>query len=168
MGTYTNLYLRVPILSDHAPSEIVSDLQNISKGRFPCQAPPQKRAIGQDDNCFLDSDWAVASDHELFKLPFYDWWKVFWGQNCDEDNFGTKYDGKMLEIRSEFKNYDGQIDLVLDWLKPAVCTRKKVLWIGFRKREDFHPKINLYRHQDQSINDFKTWENHSISGRHTP
>jgi hypothetical protein len=49
-----------------------------------------------------------------------------------------------VDLHTEFKDYDNEIDKFIDWINPYIVGRKKKQYIGKWKDEDMNNYINLY------------------------
>lgn len=118
MGYYTEFRFRAK-LKDNTPPEIIYTLDQII-------------------NNYSDY-WETLSGHEMpvmmavrdrpdlpIEHPFGKctrWFMLFHSNNCDPENIkGSTFDIKSLElsIHSEFKNYEDEIEMFIDWLTPFV------------------------------------------------
>jgi hypothetical protein len=121
MGTYTELVIKCTI-KDNVP-ELVD---NVLKFLF---------SEGFDKP-------AVLPEHEFFRS---DRWESI-GRSCSCYHIPAPtsfYDGKYLFSRSDLKNYDGEINLFLDWLKPYMSNPGGQL-IGWIFLEQSREPIFIY------------------------
>ena len=49
-----------------------------------------------------------------------------------------------LQIETEFKNYNGEIEALVKWIAPYVSSRKKKQYIGTYKYEGINRWMNIY------------------------
>ena len=89
MGMYTELVLHIKIKSD-----VPDDVSEVLEFMF-----------NHAENDDLDND--IVPNHNFFKC---DRWFMLGGFSSYENN-------KVI-AKSEFKNYDNEIDLFIDWIKP--------------------------------------------------
>ncbi len=84
--------------------------------------------------------------------PFFDcpnWYGLFLCNNWDDTRSSKFYQQNTnssytLEIHSEFKNYNDEINKFIAWITPYVLGRKKKQYVGFYKIETFDQPINIY------------------------
>lgn len=50
----------------------------------------------------------------------------------------------LLKIDTEFKNYDDEIELFVDWISPWIIGRKKKQYIGWYQGEGDDHRTNIY------------------------
>jgi hypothetical protein len=126
MGTYTELVLKCYIKEDRP--EIVHDVLNFLFGKD--SEPPYKLP---DHPFFNKIRWeAIGRSGSYYHCP-------------NPTNF---YDGKYLFTRSDFKNYDDEIDCFLDWLKPYISLPKGQ-FMGWIFLEQTKEPIFLYNDDDE-------------------
>lgn len=134
MSTYTNFKCKIHLRSD-TPEEVVSLIDKTVKGD-----------IGVDKVIFHSSDVPDSSiDHIFFQCER--WYFLFlstnWG-STEGAKFYRSGNHWVLELDTEFKNYDDEIEKFVDWITPYVAGRKKKQYIGnYRVEYSDHP-INLY------------------------
>lgn len=142
MGTYTELVLKCSI-KDERP-EIVHDVLNFlfnENQLHPTELP----------------------DHEFFKIKGWDAvGRTNSYYHCPRSlNF---YDGKYLFSRSDFKNYQDEIDLFLDWLKPYLSSPPGKL-IGWAFGDEMKEPVFLYNDGHWDDEDaFRGWDNFAKDG----
>ena len=110
MGTYTELVLKCRIKA--GCPELVHQVLNFMFGDSPFERPE------------------TLPHHKFFKSER--WESV--GRGCSYYHIPvclSFYDGKHLFSRSDLKNYHGEIDLFIDWLKPYISneTGQFIGWI---------------------------------------
>lgn len=134
MGHYTNFRFKAKLRID-TPKEVLTLLDNtINKGIT-------------DKVIFTSEDIPrPAIEH-----PFFDcrrWYMLFLSTNFDKSLQGGRFYLKnnrcVLDIHTEFKNYDDEIDQFMDWIKPYVSGRKKKQYVGYEKPEWSDTESNLY------------------------
>lgn len=91
-------------------------------------------------------------DHDLFKVS--DRWKYM--LKCGSAYFGGRPDSKLvwdndletycLNVRCNFKNYNNEIELFLDWLRPYIWTTG---FIGYYKFEYDDYPVLIYNNKDK-------------------
>lgn len=127
MGTYTRLHLSFKLKKD-TPDEVINVL---------------KRIIIDD-----------KIDKTINNVPFFNdclrWYHLFQGKNCEWQLITKMFFNKhywCIEINSEFKNYDNEIELFLDWIKHYIIGRKKLLYLGYSQIEGYGYN-RIYFHLD--------------------
>lgn len=50
----------------------------------------------------------------------------------------------VIELDTEFKNYDGEINKFIEWISPFVVGRKRNQYIGWYKGEGPSERTNIY------------------------
>lgn len=124
MGMYTELVLNLTIKSD-APPEALAVLRQLANG---------------------DDEPKKLPDHPFFKCPR---WSMV--MQCSSHYFvpfslsklhSTSYtDDYYLSTRSDLKNYDDEIDLFVDWLRPYIDGLAGD-FIGYKRyEEDLNPTL---------------------------
>jgi len=85
-------------------------------------------------------------NHPFFKCER--WYMLFLSTNWDDEMQGGKLYKEnsrwVLDLHTEFKNYDGEIDHFFDWITPFVVGRRKKQYVGYWKNENIDYQINLY------------------------
>jgi hypothetical protein len=85
-------------------------------------------------------------DHPFFKCQR--WFMLFLSKNWDDNLGGGKFfkDGDywVIDLDTEFKNYDNEIKKFIDWVSPFVVGRKKKQYVGWYRGEDGQNRINIY------------------------
>ena len=136
MGYYTELKF-IAILRQDTPSEVVDLLDRvIRKGDF-----------GVDSVLFKSDDvFKPAIEHPFFKCER--WYMLFTSTNWDEKMQGGLFykrrNNWVIDLHTEFKNYDDEIDEFIDWISPYVSGRKKKQYAGYYKGETQENKMNIY------------------------
>ena len=106
MGMYTEMIFGAR-LKENTPKEVIDTLQYMVRGN-----------LGKEIQLLLPK-------HELFKCPRWDmlfrggsaYFPVFNFPTMTKDEFDNTY---ALSTRANLKNYDNEIKLFLDWIKPYV------------------------------------------------
>lgn len=103
MGYYTELNLDVKL---KAPSEILDAIEALCSQQKPALSdPPKFFTCGSYERVFACSGCDDGEPASVFKR--------------------TRDGGALLRIRSYFKNYDDEIDLLCTWLSPYVVVEGK-------------------------------------------
>lgn len=105
------------------------------------------RNIGTDKVLFKTEDvFNPEINHPFFKTER--WYMLFLSNNFRDDietsQFKLVKNRWEINIHSEFKNYDNEIELFIDWIKPYIIGRKKKQYVGFYEVEGHDKKINIY------------------------
>lgn len=142
MGSYTEFRFRAKLRND-TPFEVLALLS---------------RVIIENDlglptgTVFFHSEdvFKPDIDHPFFKCER--WEMLFLSTNWDENMQGGKFyfDNRywVLDIHTEFKNYDNETEKFIDWISPYVVGRKKKQYVGYEKHEmmDFRNNFYIERH----------------------
>lgn len=136
MGTYTEFKFSARLKHD-TPKDIIDILNTVIVDR----------KIGTDKVLFKTEDvFKPEINHQFFKTER--WYMLFLSNNFRDDlqAYQFKFVKNRLEINihSEFKNYDNEIELFIDWIKPYIIGRKKKQYVGFYEVEGHDKKINIY------------------------
>jgi hypothetical protein len=87
----------------------------------------------------LSDSYNNSFNHEFFKCER--WQSLFHSINGCDDLSGSKYykkgDYYVVETETEFKNYDKEIQLYFDFIAHYVVGRKKKIYLGKCKGEQF-------------------------------
>ena len=128
MGMYTELNMAVSLSSD-TPERVVETL---------------KFMLG-------DSEKRVLDDHALFATTR---WDIM--LRCDSYYFDGRTDSSMIQddidheyklnIRCNFKNYDNEIELFLNWLQPYMKTFGFIGYTRYEEYDDPYLIYNTYGH----------------------
>lgn len=137
MGYYTELKLNIK-LKKETPDNIIEFLKKV--------------LIDKDigvDNKFLFKSGDVFKpwfSHDFFKCQR--WYMLFLSTNWDEDMQGGKLredkGNWTVNLHTEFKNYDDEIDKFMDWITPYIVGRKKRQYVGQYQGENMDNPINIY------------------------
>jgi len=125
MGHYTKLRFKAK-LHDDTPENIINIL----------------------DLLINKKDYSQPSEeHQFFKCDR--WQQLFVSINWDENlQGGLFYKDRsnrwVIDLETEFKNYDLEIDHFFDWIKPFIVGRKKKQYVGYYRGESMSYQINLY------------------------
>jgi hypothetical protein len=136
MGYYTELKCKIVLRKD-TPDEVIVLLKRvIIDGDW---------GIGDATSFTNDQVFKPEIQHPFFKCPR--WLDVFVSVNCDWDK-GSKFYQKnnywILNIHTDYKNYDDERDHFLDWITPYVAGRKKRQYIGWFKGEDVRDRCYIH------------------------
>lgn len=138
MGTYTEFKCKFRLKKD-TPEEIISFLQKTIV----------ERDIGIGDKVLIiHGDVPRPTlNHEFFDCG--NWYMLFHSNNFSPEEFpGSKfYEGNgypIIEIHTEFKNYDSEIDKFIDWISPYIVGRKKKQYLGYWRQEEMDHQFNIY------------------------
>lgn len=136
MGSYTELNFKCKLKQD-TPKEVVNILKRVIN----------ERDLGHEKTLFKSVDvFKPNLNHPFFKCER--WYMLFLCTNWDDEMQGSKFyekDGRLvLDIQTEFKNYDSEIDHFFDWISPFIIGRKKKQYTGYWKHENMERRVNLY------------------------
>ena len=136
MGTYTEFKFAARLKHD-TPKEVIQFLQKVIV----------ERNIGVENTFFKTEDVEKPKlNHPFFQTER--WYMLFLSNNFFDDIITSQF--KFLKnrweitIHSEFKNYDDEIELFIDWIKPYVIGRKKKQYVGYYNVEGHDKNINIY------------------------
>jgi len=136
MGYYTEFIFKATLKKD-TPENIISLLNRVIN----------ERDLGHDKVLFDTEDvFKPDLNHEFFKCER--WYMLFLCTNWDETMQGSLFykekDYWILDIHTEFKNYNGEIDHFIDWITPFIVGRKKKQFVGSWQGEQMDSPINIY------------------------
>ncbi len=136
MGSYTNLIFKAKLRKD-TPDNVISLLKRV--------LIDHDLGLG-DAKIFKTEDVFVPDiDNPFFKCDR--WYMLFKSTNWDDTMQGGKfYEDKgywILDLHTEFKNYENEIGLFVDWISPFVVGRKKKQYVG-RWRWENEIEQNIY------------------------
>ena len=116
MGHYTQLKFKA-ILREDTPKEVTDFLTKTIV----------LKDVGMDDlQIYNVSDVPKPKlDHPFFNCTR--WHMLFHCTNFDNTLFGSIFSDNLLEIASEFKNYEDEIDHFIDWITPF-CKPETLQW----------------------------------------
>ncbi len=140
MGYYTELQCKIKLQKD-TPEPVINLLKRVLVDKD----------LGLGDKTFFSSN-------DVFKPeiddPFFNcerWYMLLDGINWDPDKKGGKFyiDGGYwaIDLDTEFKNYDNEIELFMGWISQYVAGRKKKQYMGWSKGEGMNTRSNLYIHR---------------------
>lgn len=120
MGFYTQLHLDVELKKD-TPQEIITILQDMVKG----------------NSLYWENrlNWCFKSSSYYFNNYSH--------SNIWFDEISSQY---KLFVHCDFKNYDNEIEILLEWLKPYIDTKGMIGYV--RYEEDIEPTI-LYNVREE-------------------
>lgn len=135
MGHYTELQCKIKLRKD-TPDNVVSILKRVLV----------ERDLGHDKVLFDTKDvFKPELDHDFFKCER--WYMLFLSTNWGDIQGGKMYQEKghwVVDLHTEFKNYDNEIDKFIDWITPFVVGRKKKQYVGWWQSESMDSRINIY------------------------
>jgi len=137
MGCYTTLKFKATLRQD-TPEDVMDILKRVLI----------EHDLGHNKTLFNTEDvFKPNSQHPFFKCER--WYMLFLSTNWDKTKQGCKFYEKVngnwvIELDTEFKNYDDEIELFFDWIKPFIVGRKKKQYVGYYHTEGINSQINLY------------------------
>lgn len=72
---------------------------------------------------------------------------LFMSTNWGDIKGGNFYKEKgywVLDLHTEFKNYDDEIDKFIDWISLFIAGRKKKQYLGYWRGETMDRQVNIY------------------------
>jgi len=136
MGNYTELKFKAKLKQD-TPENVVNILKRVIN----------ERDLGHDKALFKSEDvFKPELDHPFFKCER--WYMLFLSTNLDDEMQGGRFyeeNGRwVLDLHTEFKNYDSEIEHFFEWIKPFIVGRKKKQYVGYWRGESMDSQCNLY------------------------
>lgn len=136
MGHYTEFKFKCKLKKD-TPDNIIKLLNRVIN----------ERDLGHDKVLFDTEDvFKPDLNHNFFKCGR--WYMLFLCTNWDETMQGSLFfqekDYWVLDIHTEFKNYDSEIDEFIDWISPFTVGRKKKQYLGYWQGEQMDREYNIY------------------------
>lgn len=134
MGYYTELYVSVKLKSN-TPEKVINLFDRVIN----------ERDLGVDSEIFHAKDVFVPDiGHDFFKCSR--WYMLLLANNWDDKKSSTFIKGEYpeLEIFTEFKDCDDEIEKFVDFISPYVVGRKDKQYIGWYKDEGMETRSNLY------------------------
>lgn len=136
MGYYTELKFKAK-LRDDTPENVINLLKRILI----------EHDLGIERELFHTEDvFKPNLSHQFFKCER--WYMLFLSTNWDNEMQGGKMyqigNRWVIDLHTEFKNYDNEIDLFFDWIKPFVVGRKKKQFVGYYRGEFNDYQTNMY------------------------
>ena len=136
MGYYTELKFKAKLKQD-TPENVVNILKRVIN----------EHDLGHDKALFNSEDvFKPEIDHPFFKCER--WYMLFLSTNWDDEMQGGKFyeeNGRwVIDLHTEFKNYDSEIDHFFDWIKSFIVGRKKKQYVGYWRGENMDTQCNLY------------------------
>lgn len=136
MGRYTELKFDVKLKQD-TPENVVNILKRVIN----------ERDLGHDKALFSKEDvFKPELNHPFFKCER--WYMLFLSTNFGHEMQGGRFyeeNGRwIINLHTEFKNYDSEIDNFFDWIKPFIVGRKKKQYVGYYRGEYAEAQTNLY------------------------
>lgn len=136
MGYYTKLTISFSLKKD-TPAPIIDLLKRVIIDKD----LGVRRQVFKRDDVFVPEVY-----HDFFKCQ--NWYMLFLSTNWDNDMKGGSMflDGKYwrISLDTEFKNYDNETELFLEWITPFVAGRRKKQYIGWQKGESQDCRQNIY------------------------
>lgn len=124
MGMYTELHFYSELRSD-APQEVIDVLVWMAGGDG--KEPPAP------DHQFFDCDrWRV-----LFRMD-----SAYFDAKTHSEVF-QEYEVWFLNVRSNLKNYDGEIEKFIDWVRPYLA-KEPGEFLGFSRYEESETPTLIY------------------------
>lgn len=136
MGTYSEFYFKARLRKD-TPKQVIDFLDKTINHK--------DIGLPEDTVFYHSSDVPkVNIEHEFFECPR--WEMLFLSNNWSPELIkGSTFKDYILEIHSEFKNYDGEIDKFIDWISPFIAGHKKKKYLGYEKGEWTNQRTNIYK-----------------------
>jgi len=136
MGYYTKLKFKAKLKQD-TPKDVINILKRVIV----------EQDLGHKKILFNNKDvFKPDLNHPFFKCER--WYMLFLSTNWDNEMQGGKFYEKngrwVLDLHTEFKNYDSEIDHFFDWIKPFIVGRKKKQYVGYYRGENKDRQYNLY------------------------
>jgi len=136
MGYYTEFKFKAKLKKD-TPELVVDLLKRVLV----------EKDLGTKSELFHSIDvFKPIISHPFFQCER--WYMCLLANNFDPNIQGGKFYKKgdywTIEIHSEFKNYDQEIDNFFNWIKPFIVGRKKKQYVGCYKGEDTNEYTNIY------------------------
>jgi len=136
MGYYTELKFKAKLRHD-TPENVVNILKRVLV----------ERNLGHEKVLFHTEDvFKPDLEHPFFKCER--WYMLFLSTNWDDKMQGGKMYQEggiwVIDLHTEFKNYDSEIEHFFDWVKPFIVGRKKKQFVGYWRGENMDYQCNLY------------------------
>lgn len=135
MGHYTELKCKIKLKKD-TPEDVMSLLKRVLI----------EKDLGHDEVLFHSEDvFKPNIDHDFFRCQR--WYMLLLSTNWGDIEGGRMYEESgynVVDLHTEFKNYDGELGKFLDWIYPFVLGRKKKQYIGWWQSEDMDERVNIY------------------------
>ena len=135
MGHYTELKCKLKLKKD-TPEIVLSILKRVLI----------EKDLGHDKVLF-DTNDVFKPELENDFLKCERWYMLFLSTNWSDIQGGKMYedDGyNVIDLHTEFKNYDSEIDKFFEWISPFVVGRKKKEYVGWWRSESMNDRINIY------------------------
>ncbi len=130
MGYYTRFSFKARLKED-APIELLNKI--INENWLPNDVGPIF-CVGEQGNLDIDHPFGKTSR----------WMSLFCGTNGEDIKTTFDVSTRKLNIESEFKDYDSEIEKFIDWITPFVQSRKKNQYVGYYQGESINSPINIY------------------------
>lgn len=127
MGMYTEFHFNAE-LKKSTPKDIITSL------RYMCGESIADSELDLRHDLFKTKSWRWMLRCESAYFPFKASSSIYM------DDFEDRY---TLEVKSQVKNYDGEIQLFIDWIMPYVQANGDDL-LGFYRHEEFREPILIY------------------------
>lgn len=135
MGYYTELLCKIK-LKKETPDSVILLLKRVLIDRD----------LGNEREIFTNDEVFVPElEHDFFKCQR--WFMLFLSTNWGDISGGKFYNnGKywIIDLHTEFKNYDGEIEYFINWISPFIVGRKSKEFLGWWQGEDMRNRINIY------------------------
>lgn len=133
MGMYTELHFNAELVRDVPPNVI--DVLRLMTGVADHEPTPSPLP---DHALFRTQRWSGMLLCSSYYFP------LSVATSVDFDDIAKRY---YLRVRCNLKDYDGEIDHFLDWIRPYVDADDECLGY-YRYEEDPHPTL-IYRDRDE-------------------
>ena len=145
MGYYTELHCKIRLRKD-TPEDIISLLKKVLIDK---DLGLGEKTFFQNQDVFKPEvkDCFFNCERWYMLLDATNWDKSKKGGSlCHDNGYWT------VELDTEFKNYDDEIELFVKWISQYVVGRKKKQYIGWNQGEDDPHRTNLYinRNRDRA------------------
>jgi hypothetical protein len=135
MGSYTELQCKIKLRKD-TPENIIYLLKRVIINGD----------LGHDKSLFKTEDvFKPELNHKFFECDR--WYMLFLSTNWSDIQGGKFYQQGgywVIDLHTEFKNYDSEIDNFIDWITPFIVGRKKKQYVGWSKHEAMNQRDNIY------------------------
>jgi hypothetical protein len=135
MGNYTEFIFKAKLRQD-TPDNVIEVLKRVLIDRD----------LGHNKTLFTTKDVSTPDiDHPFFKCN--NWYGLFLCTNWGDIQGGRMYRHGFywkLDIHTEFRNYDSEIEKFVNWITPFVVGRKKKQYLGCYRNENMNAPINIY------------------------
>jgi hypothetical protein len=137
MGHYTTLVFKAKLKKD-TPEQVIQLLERV--------LIQKDLGLGDKTMFSFEDVFKLEIPHLFFQCER--WYMLLTATNWDDKmqggSFYKKGDYWALDLHTEFKNYDNEIDHFIDWVTPYVVGRKRKQYLGWWQSEGCEYKINIY------------------------